>query len=133
MSNLPTNFATGQELMITFLPNASEFNGTGWTTAPASIPTETNNTTIQPTIRFKINSDTMQGTQMIAVQASTTAINYLELMVEDISYWNNTSQNNTIMQIYPTVFNGGGIQVGSGISINRTNIGSYVESIKRKL
>lgn len=133
LSNLPNNFASGQELMITFLTNASEYNATGWTTAPTTLPTETNQTTIHPTVRFKLVSDTKQGTMMTAIQASTTAVNYVEVMVEDVGYWNNSNENTTFMQMYPTVFNGGGLQAGTGIMINRSNVTSYIESIKRKL
>lgn len=133
LSNLPTNFAEGQDLMITFLDSIDELSATNWTTAPSTNPTRSANTTIERTIRFKLKSNTIQGSVMLGVKTSQTAISFLEFMVEDIQYLNNTGDNITMFQLIPVGFNGGGAQEGTGLSIMRSNITSYIESIKRKL
>lgn len=133
LSNLPTNFAEGQDLMITFLDTIDELSSTNWTTAPTTNPTRSANTTIERTIRFKLKSNTIQGSVMLGVKTSQTAISFLEFMVEDIQYLNNTGDNITMFQLIPVGFNGGGAQEGTGLSIMRSNITSYIESIKRKL
>ena len=133
LSNLPTNFAEGQDLMITFLDSIDELSATSWTTAPTTNPTRSTNTTIERTIRFKLKSNTIQGSVMLGVKTSQTAISFLEFMVEDIQYLNNTGDNITMFQLIPVGFNGGGAQEGTGLSIMRSNITSYIESIKRKL
>ena len=133
LSNLPTNFAEGQDLMITFLDSIDELSATSWTTAPTTNPTRSANTTIERTIRFKLKSNTIQGSVMLGVKTSQTAISFLEFMVEDIQYLNNTGDNITMFQLIPVGFNGGGAQEGTGLSIMRSNITSYIESIKRKL
>ena len=45
----------------------------------------------------------------------------------------NTSESTTMSQLIPVGFNGGGAQEGIGVSIMRSNITTYIESIKRKL
>lgn len=133
LSNLPTNFAEGQEVMVTFLDSIDELTASAWNTAPTTNPTYSANTTIERTIRFKIKSNEIQGSVMLGIKTSQTAISFLEFMVEDVGYLNSTSEATTMFQLIPVGFNGGGAQEGIGLSISRSNITTYIESIKRKL
>lgn len=133
LDNLPTNFAEGQELMITFLDNAYELNTTDWNTAISTLPTFDTEVTIKPTIRFMLKSATRQGTLLFGFHSSTSAMSMVEFMVEDIQYLNDPNTITTMFQIYPIAFNGQSIQNGANVSITRTNISTYIESIKRKV
>lgn len=133
LDNLPTNFAEGQELMITFLDNAYEVNTTDWNTSISTLPTFDTEVTIKPTLRFMLKSATRQGTLLFGFHSSTSAMSMVEFMVEDIQYLNDPNTITTMFQIYPIAFNGQSVQNGANISITRTNITTYIETIKRKM
>ena len=132
LSNLPTNFAEGQELMITLLPTADAFTGTSWATAPATNPTMSNKS-LQNTIRVKLTTGLTQGSMMTSIKVESNAISGVEMVVDDVTYWNGTAGTEIFMQLIPFVFNAGNVQEGVGISITRSNVSTYIESIKRKL
>ena len=132
LSNLPTNFAEGQELMITLLPTADAFTGTSWATAPATNPTMSNKS-LQNTIRVKLTTGLTQGSMMTSIKVESNAISGVEMVVDDVTYWNGNSGTEIFMQLIPFVFNAGNVQEGVGISITRSNVSTYIESIKRKL
>ena len=133
LSNLPTNFADSTELLVTFLVQADEKNVTNWATAFTDNPTMSADTTMYPMVRFKLHEDTVNGTVVLATKYSTSSVNAVELTIENYAYWNNTEPTTAIMRLTPIVFNGSAVQEGTGISISRNNISTYVESIKRKL
>ena len=132
LSNLPTNFAEGQELMITLLPTADAFTGTAWATAPATNPTMSNKS-LQNTVRVKLTTGLTQGSMMTSIKVESNAISGVEMVVDDVTYWNGTAGTEIFMQLIPFVFNAGNVQEGVGVSITRSNVSTYIESIKRKL
>lgn len=133
LSNLPTNFADSTELLVTFLVQADEKNVANWTTAFTDNPTMSTDTTMYSMVRFKLHEDTVNGTVVLTTKYSTSSVNAVELTIENYAYWNNTEPTTAIMRLTPIVFNGSAVQEGTGISISRNNISTYVESIKRKL
>lgn len=132
LSNLPTNFAEGQELMITLLPTADAFVGTAWATAPASNPTMSNKS-LQRTVRVTLTTGVTQGSMLASVKVEQNGISGVELTVDDVTYWNGTAGTEIFMQLIPFVFNAGNVQEGTGVSIQRSNVTQYIESIRRKL
>lgn len=132
LSNLPTNFAEGQELMITLNQTAVESVATNWTTALGTNP-EMSVHTLKPTIRMMLNSTTTNGTILSSIKIGTSAISGVEFMLEDVGYLNNTTETTTMFQLLPWAFNGAGLREGTGVSVSRSNITTYVESIKRRL
>lgn len=132
LSNLPTNFAEGQELMITLLPTADAFTGTAWATAPTDNPTMSNKA-LQNTVRVRLTTGLPQGSMLTSIKVEQNGISGVELIVDDVTYWNGTGGTEIFMQLIPFVFNGGNVQEGTGVSIMRNNITQYIESIRRKL
>ena len=132
LSNLPTNFAEGQELMITLLPTADAFTGTAWATAPSTNPTMSNKS-LQNTVRVKLTTGLTQGSMITSIKVESNAISGVEMVVDDVTYWNGTAGTEIFMQLIPFVFNAGNVQEGVGVSITRSNVSTYIESIKRKL
>lgn len=132
LSSLPTNFAEGQELMITLLPTADAFTGTAWATAPTDNPTMSNKA-LQNTVRVRLTTGLPQGSMLTSIKVEQNGISGVELIVDDVTYWNGTGGTEIFMQLIPFVFNGGNVQEGTGVSIMRNNVSQYIESIKRKL
>ena len=132
LPNLPTNFAEGQELMITLLPTADAFTGTAWATAPTINPTMSNKA-LQNTVRVRLTTGLPQGSMLTSIKVEQNGISGVELIVDDVTYWNGTGGTEIFMQLIPFVFNGGNVQEGTGVSIMRNNVTQYIESIRRKL
>ena len=132
LENLPTDFSEGQELMVTFLQTITENNPASWTTAISTNPSASAQT-VKPVIRFMLSTASVQGALMQSINVGQNAITGLEFIVEDVSYWNNTTNTTTIAQLIPFGFNSASTQQGTGISLSRSNITTYIESIKRKL
>lgn len=132
LSSLPTNFAEGQELMITLLPTADAFTGTAWATAPTDNPTMSNKS-LQNTVRIRLTTGLPQGSMLTSIKVEQNGISGVELIVDDVTYWNGTGGTEIFMQLIPFVFNGGNVQEGTGVSIMRSNVTQYIESIRRKL
>lgn len=130
LSNLPTNFTDGTELMITFLSSVNSQTATDWNTAVGTNPTVGNHTG-ENTIRIKLKTGTTHSAYLQSIQVDSTAVTGCQVMIESVPNWNNTA--NSIITMIPFAFNGAGLQEGVGISILRSNITTYIESIKRKL
>ena len=118
--------------MITLLPTADAFTGTAWATAPATNPTMSNKS-LQNTVRVKLTTGLTQGSMMTSIKVESNAISGVEMVVDDVTYWNGTAGTEIFMQLIPFVFNSGNVQEGVGVSITRSNVSTYIESIKRKL
>ena len=91
------------------------------------------NKALQNTVRVRLTTGLPQGSMLTSIKVEQNGISGVELIVDDVTYWNGTGGTEIFMQLIPFVFNGGNVQEGTGVSIMRSNVTQYIESIRRKL
>lgn len=130
LNNLPTDFAIGDELEIVFKASTSSMSTGGWDIEPTKINIISNPSILRiAKIKLSSNNDYFFG-----VNVATVIYNYAIIIISvdaiyGVSKWN--AQSNTLFTLKASIFNGSGNATDSQ-EINRSNISSYVYSMKRK-
>ena len=130
LSNMPTDFAIGDEIEIVFKITTSANSLGGWTIKPTSINIISDPNILRITrIKLTSNMDYYFGINVATVIKDYAIIITAIDILYGVSKWN--SQSNTLFTLKSSYFNGAGNATDSQ-DINRSNIKSYVYSMKRK-
>ena len=132
VTNLPTDFTTGDELEIWFTIAASLHNASSWETIPSNdgIRRDTNHIIITKIILD--NTSTRYCYTPLYINLDGQAIAFINLeFYNGAFYWNVKSSSIPWLTLSQTTFNGRG-RTWKRLEINGTNISNYVTSIKRK-
>lgn len=130
LSNLPTDFAIGDELEIVFKASASANSIGSWDIEPTSINiTASSNILRIARVKLSSNTDSYFGVNVFTLIKDYGIITTTIDIVYGVNKWN--SQTNSLFTLKASIFNGAGNSTDSQ-EINRSNISSYVYSMKRK-
>ena len=128
LTNLPTDFKEGDIIEISTNLYVSA-TASSWATQP-SISNVDKSSTFYQSVIIPMSSHTFYvGTPVVLSLTESYLITAMQILYEGISGWNNP--NASIFTIIAAAFNGKAI-VFKDITINHTNISTYITKIRRK-